>query len=79
MTKQAQNIVGSDVPPIGGAGAPDVEVTPEMIDAGVVVLEKWQKGSEWDYRQFIAQLYRAMLSQQTKRKPQTSRPKRTRC
>jgi hypothetical protein len=38
LTKHAQNIVGSDVPPCGGAGAPEIELTQGVVDAGLCVL-----------------------------------------
>jgi hypothetical protein len=41
LTKHAHNIVGSDVPPDGGAGAPEF-VTREMQEAGASVIEDWK-------------------------------------
>ena len=38
----------------------EIDVTPEMIEAGVAALQEWQRSAEWDYRAFVARLYRAL-------------------
>jgi hypothetical protein len=36
------------------------KVTPAMLKVGERVLREWLKSDEWDYRRFLARLYRAM-------------------
>jgi uncharacterized OB-fold protein len=40
----------------------EIEVTPEMIAAGVRVYREWIENDNWDYRIFIAEVYRAMAA-----------------
>lgn len=63
LTKQAQKIVGSDVPPDGGAGAPGI--TPSMIDAGVEVL----RGANLDFDDegaIVRDVFEAMVAEAEK-------------
>ncbi len=57
MTKHTQNTVDSDVPPSGGAGAP--EITAEMVGAGVVALEAWSGSAHPDM--LLERIYSAMV------------------
>ena len=40
--------------------APEIEITPEMLNAGVDVCRRWTEGSDWGYRAFVSQIYREM-------------------
>jgi hypothetical protein len=46
------------------AGAEKVgkDPTPEMIAAGVEIYREWIASEQWDYRIFIANVYRAMAA-----------------
>ncbi len=49
-------------------GVKQIKITAEMIAAGTVVYEKWIESEEWDYRKFIARIYRAMHAARPKDK-----------
>ncbi len=65
LTKQQQNIVGSDVPPQGGAGAP--VITPQMFEAGLAAIREheydfWETRTPEEKRSLVAAIYGAMLA-----------------
>lgn len=47
----------NDTPRQAGA---EIQVTPEMVEAGVSVLKEWQESDDWDYRAFVTRIYRVM-------------------
>lgn len=63
----------------GEAGAPEVEITPEMIDAGEEALLKTLGGAVsvfYDPRDLAIEVYQAMRCQGEKARPRSSRHNR---
>src|SRR6266540_2240451 len=65
LTPQDPDMV-ADATPSDGAGAPEIEVTPEMIEAGALA---WAKGDpEFDSPEAIAEkIFRAMIAAKPRR------------
>jgi hypothetical protein len=66
LTKHTQNIVGSDVPPQGGTGAPEVRITAEMVDVGVCVIRErnydfWETTTRESKNALVAEIFSAMV------------------
>ena len=62
MTKQTQNIEGSEPPAQGVAGAPEIEITPAMMEAGIDAMYAWYASNDppdWGVRPIYEAMVRA--------------------
>jgi hypothetical protein len=64
LTKHLPNTHDSAAPPCGGAGAPEVHITSEMVDAGLEVL--WASGAVEEQlgsdKLLVSEIFQAMAS-----------------
>ena len=61
LTKHTPHIDSSRLPPQGGAGAPGVEITPAMLDAGIEAMAMFER--DYEIRsEIIVAVFQAMIS-----------------